>query len=371
MYVPGQLQEKKWESCAWSLPATELAPCWWLMNPHNSSDDEAKLLNRALGVLRAELRSRSVATAHKIAEEWRRRHDNNESVLLLLVSNPKWLYLATLRKPDLFEDPCPAKITAYLTWVDEEEPDDMARVASDTTASHDAAIAWQELRKLLEKVLSEAGEDIHRESFSATPPVLFKEMWQSWLARKSQENETAWRRAARLRAASRAVPDDIQVGDSEEEGLADEPVDEAASRPDPDGYIYRSGRLPKKYQVATAHAEAVLLDRVRVLLDTHYDQVHLEKWRETHAADQATSTTPGGGRRPPARPRAHRVDDRVLEARSSKRYEDFVLPAAMLDIFRRPADEESWDKAELLRQLLDHMVMGLTKVKVIMLKNSV
>ena len=56
----------------------------------------------------------------------------------------------------------------------------------------------------------------------------------------------------------------------------------------PDGYVARSERLPTGHAIATAHAEAVLLDRVRELLDRHYDEVFVAEWSAKHAGDDDT-----------------------------------------------------------------------------------
>ena len=70
--------------------------------------------------------------------------------------------------------------------------------------------------------------------------------------------------------------------------------------PNPDGFVSGGERLPKGYAVATAHAEAVLLDRVRAQLENHYDQVFTDEWLQKEHARQMS----GGGSAEDDGPRA-------------------------------------------------------------------
>ena len=94
-----------------------------------------------------------------------------------------------------------------------------------------------------------------------------------------------------------------------------------------------SQKLPDGHRQATAIAEAVMLDRVRELLDRHYDAVFTADWVAAHAADASTeaglaqsaaeqpapeSSTPTVPRaEPPRRHNAYRVGARVLEAHTA------------------------------------------------------
>ena len=44
-----------------------------------------------------------------------------------------------------------------------------------------------------------------------------------------------------------------------------------ASQPDPDGFVPKRRNLPRDQDLATDHAEELLLDTVRTLLDLHYE----------------------------------------------------------------------------------------------------
>ena len=89
--------------------------------------------------------------------------------------------------------------------------------------------------------------------------------------------------AAEEAAEAEVAPDeDAAVGLPKSQGTA--VARPRSLDPDPDGFVEKSNRLPKGHARATAIAEAVLLDRVRELLDRHYDGVFTTEWLEAHAA---------------------------------------------------------------------------------------
>ena len=187
---------------------------------------------------------------------------------------------------------------------------------------------------------SQAPDDVHRERFACTPRGLFDGMITALQARSSSEDAArAWSQA-RVGAANLLREEGVEVTS---ETAADA---ECADAPDPDGFAGPGSRLPKGYRVATAHAEAVLLDRTRALVDRHYDQVFLDEWlqrQERSIADP--EATP---KQPPTRPRRYHVDRRVLEAQVSHRYEMFSLPQILRNTFQRYSDERDWKKLEVL-----------------------
>ena len=132
--------------------------------------------------------------------------------------------------------------------------------------------------------------------------------------------------------------------------------------PNPDGFVPASERLPKGFTVATAHAEAVLLDRVKAQLDKHYDQVFLDRWllkeRERTKLDDKDREDEVS-RQPPRRPGAHKIDRKVLEAHVAARYTILELPALVKEIFRKPSDESDWKKIEQLRSIVVDAARGI------------
>jgi len=161
--------------------------------------------------------------------------------------------------------------------------------------------------------------------------------------------------AERGEAASEEGPE--EAGDENAEPAADE-----GEHPNPDGFVPRGLRMPKGSAVATAHAEAVLLDRTRALLDAHYDEVFTSEWLARQAnkpLPESTDDCTSSERPVPKRPRRYHVDPRVLEARTAQRFETFSLPATVLELLRHPRDEKDWGKLEHLRALVVDLADGI------------
>ena len=177
--------------------------------------------------------------------------------------------------------------------------------------------------------------------FSSTPYELYKEMLSAVLCRDSQEaGAQKWLRQRLNVAMAQVDPDD------DDENL---PEADAPDAVNPDGYVPRGERLPKGHAIATAHAEAVLLDRVRELLDRHYDEVFVAEWLAKHASDDDTLAGGDGDSvlsTVPRRPRSHNVHGRVLEAHASGRCEIFRLPEGVRRLLLHPRDETQWATLE-------------------------
>ena len=117
-----------------------------------------------------------------------------------------------------------------------------------------------------------------------------------------------------------------------------------------------------------------MVDRVRELLDRHYDAVFTASCLESHEAEDtpeaaheckseipplssgSMSTEPPVV--PPRRRGAYRVDPRVLEAHTTQRYETFRLPRSVTDLLRVPRDENDWLKAEQLAAIVHDLADG-------------
>ena len=156
--------------------------------------------------------------------------------------------------------------------------------------------------------------------------------------------------------------------EGEDEEVTAEQYCEATDDPDPDSFVPQCQRLPKGHTVATAHAEQVLLDRVRALLDAHYDEVFLSAWHDKYKVQEVQEQEPGAAlskaRQPPRRRGAHRIDSKVLEARTSQRYEEFTLPDIFKTMFRHPKDETDWNKIEEFGKLVVDMADGVVEERV-------
>ena len=367
---PGLLRGEQWRALAWSLPENSVAPCWWLTNPRGDPEDAPKYLNRSLAVLRAELGRSQVATLEKISAEFRRRQESNESVRCRLAGSPLWIATAQSSQQQILAQPTSDLLRDLSSWCESLRQQDLVIADTHSDYAAESQFMWQEIASLVGSLLSESAEDIHEEHFAQTPLELFREMVCAWLARAHREAATtAWSHARLSAAAAEAAADATPDGDVDAPDAVAE-VPEAASAdvgvppPDPDGFATACQRLPKRHVVATAHAEAVLLDRLRAMLDTHYDDVFQEEWHSRHLLVQA-----GLNEAPPAvrarqRPGAHRVDRRVLEARATCRYETFCIPEAVKTLLRRPSDMSDWAKLEKLAKIVLDLAGGLLTVTV-------
>ena len=117
---------------------------------------------------------------------------------------------------------------------------------------------------------------------------------------------------------------------------------------DPDAFDRDWQRLPKNHETATAHAELVLEDRMRLELELHYDEVFREEWgdRQEQNADKGAA---------PRRPGASRIQYRVMECLRHRRYETLGLPDELRRVLWHPRQEKSStvveEVADVLRML--------------------
>ena len=132
--------------------------------------------------------------------------------------------------------------------------------------------------------------------------------------------------------------------------------------PDPDGYMSKCKRLPKGHAIATVHAEIVLLDRVKALLDEHYDKVFQEEWQRKSLLGQGAEDEDAPEPKVRKRRASHRVDLRVLEAKAACRYEAFSLPSAVKAILSRPSDETVWSNLDRVAKIVLDKADGLSTI---------
>ena len=98
--------------------------------------------------------------------------------------------------------------------------------------------------------------------------------------------------------------------------------------------------------------------------DAHYDELFLLEEQErirTEAAAEGAEPEPGT-LLPRRRRNAYRVDPRVLEARLSKRYEEFSLPESVCTLFHQPAHEKAWKRLEQLTSIIQGAARGTREV---------
>ena len=223
---------------------------------------------------------------------------------------------------------------------------------------------WNEIISLIALLLSEDVEDVHMEAFPQTPFELFREMFTAWKARYYRETAgNSWtqkRIADATKVAADAGASDTDDNDETDAAKASTSQSDAyVKKPEPDGFVPKSKFLPKGHAMATAHAEAVLLDRVRAQLDAHYDDVFQRQWLSKHSAGQDDCGDKGSEPKMPKRRGAHKVDARIMEARAACRYETFRIPSSVKDILQCPADEAVWGKLERLARVTVDLADGL------------
>ena len=263
-------------------------------------------------------------------------------------------------------------VRKFSRWVHrcikDQQPPETSTLSEEE--GHRLQLAWDEIVRIVQDFSSEEPEDIHHERFQATPYGLFSEMFRAMLARTGADAAAEdWRRSTLERAARKKQEGEANLDSEDEKEAA--PAAAAGDAPNPDGFGPVCRRLPKGHAVATAHAEAVLLDRTRALLDLHYDAVFLAAWEAKAACElpqeegAADANEDPGTRQVPRRRGAHRVDRKVLEARLAQRYQTFSLPGNFTSVFQKPADETDWSKLELLRQIVVDAADGVVETCVV------
>ena len=87
----------------------------------------------------------------------------------------------------------------------------------------------------------------------------------------------------------------------------------------------------------------IIIDEMRTLLELHYDDVHLQKWRAKHANSQ---------KKMPDRKGTHKVFASVAQTYRKKLNQCTELPGSVKAIFRCPEDEPDWRRLEDLRKAI-------------------
>ncbi len=365
---PGTMQDRRWSELAWSLPETALSPCWWLTNPKDIANSEAtpRFLNKSIAILRAELHRLRVATLGKTRDELRRRQEQNAQARARLFENSEWRRAAGTPQQNSVREPTSVSLASLASWAEDVATESLRQASQQggPDAVQHSVYAWKEIQNLLNELVSEHPDDIHRERFHTTPHGMFTEIFRALLVRAGHDlTVDEWTKATLRRAALQR-----EDGEDEPDGDDGDAAEAASADPDPDGFVPQSSRLPKGHSVATAHAEAVLLDRVRALFDQHYDDVFLRDWSaKSFAAGSGEVKDASGEESPPKAPRrrgAHRVDAKVLEARLAQRFEIFDLPEQVKHTFRHPKDESDWARLELLGHIVADAADGIAELDV-------
>ena len=95
----------------------------------------------------------------------------------------------------------------------------------------------------------------------------------------------------------------------------------------------KTGKPPPNWHKAVKQATAIIVDDMRTLLECHYDDVFLQRWRQNHAGDQ---------KKAPERKGQHKVFASVVQTNRKRIYDALELPTTVKCILRSPEDETSW-----------------------------
>ena len=252
-------------------------------------------------------------------------------------------------------------IAALCSWCNALVPP----IGNETTTL-EWAMTQEELRGLLLNLCCMSGEDVRLEHFSHTPPEMFREMLAVVEMRRTQQTSTVAWQNRRLQRAKQAASHEANVEDEDAGHANGTGVAQAKGPPDPDGFVPPLQRLPKGHAIATAHAEIVLLDRTRALLDMHYDSIYYKQWFEKEELRRAKSgdAKEVAVKTVPRRPHSHKVDPRVVEYQTTPRYETLALPEEAKRILQRPADEGSWGKLQEIATLMCDQAGGVVNATI-------
>ena len=144
-------------------------------------------------------------------------------------------------------------------------------------------------------------EDIRLQLFKDTPSGMYEMMWSFVESSNERLAETTRRQMERLRGLHAEMPS--------EEDLLNDAVD-SPPNDGPDSFAPPLQRLPKGFTIATKHAEVVLLDRMYVALEAHYDELLRNEYLKEDR--DAIDLEHQENQRKPS-PHKRRVQSKVLE----------------------------------------------------------
>ena len=341
---PGTLADRNWEKYTWVRPADESATCWWVANAAEANKKETtKLKCRSLTSLRLELQASRLATSGKLRKEWDRRlHDNAAAVDRLRNNLNLWKHVSG-PDPERLLKPSEADLlaaqqgaAALRRMVDKREPGQ--------EQAHVEAFA-EELIEATQMLSVVGWEAIRRERFSLTPTGLYDDLVRTAASLLSRADAESTRRQEFL--ASDAKEEEAQTLPPSS------PLQSEEGGPDLEVFKGKTGKPSPNWHKAVKQATAIIVDDMRTLLECHYDDVHLQRWRQKHADAQ---------KRAPERRGKHKVFASVAQSHRRRLHEALELPATVKSILRCPEDETSWSKMEALRRAICRVVEGEKEV---------
>ena len=332
---PGILQQCRWTKIKWEVPEDETAPCWWIVNPCDAATKPPRLLSRSLVCLRLELNVKRCATSLKLRLEWERRLENNAKAVDVLQSNQHlWKHVAG-PTPELLLQPSAAQLDdarkaaiAIQQMVDMHggDHDGLDTFGTEVVAAVDmlAVLSWDAIQK---------------ERFWITPDGLFGELVRNaehLLNRQAGEVERRRLRLAATCEEKDAGANEVVSGSKDIYGLC------------LDDFKAKSDRKPHRWRRAVQMATEIHLDEMRTLLELHYDEIHLERWKHHSKV--------------PVRERQYSVFPAVALAHRKQLNQKLCLPKSVKTVLKEPADEADWRKLEELREVILAIAQGEEEV---------
>ncbi len=324
---PGTVEARQWARHTWEKPPDETSSCWWVANAaEKDQTQEVKLICRSLTCLRLELQASRCATSGKLTKEWERRlYDNEAAVARLRQNRSLW---------DHIRGPCPEKLLrpseADLIAAQSAAEALQRMVEQRTTEPHMQAFA-EDIIGAVQEIKEVSWRKIHKDRFSLTPHALYGELVRTAESLLTRADAEAVRRQAFLAGSTIS-----------EEATDLSPTTRTVDKYglDLDEFKDKSGKVPRGWNQAVTKASVVLLDEMRCLLEMHYDDVHLKRWRKRYAEKD---------RKAPERKGQYKVFARVADIHRKKLNQTLELPSSVKAILQCPEDELDWEKIERLR----------------------
>ena len=167
---------------------------------------------------------------------------------------------------------------------------------------------------------------------------LYDELVRNAQMNLSRRDDEATRRRGRLADRTEDLSDDSH---SHEQAAPPPLRRKDIYELDLDDFKNISQRRPHNFQRAVHLANEVHIDEMRMLLEVHYDQVHLERWQAKHKEKKA-----------PERKSEYKVFRSVIQGRLGHLNERLSLPARVKNVLCKQEDESDWGKLEALRRII-------------------
>ena len=343
--------EFDWRACIFHLPDDERSSCWWVTNPGAAGNEGLKIFNKSLTLLALENQTLRVCTPSKLRAAVKSRQQENLRILEELKSNMHWT--AEMKMKASYP------VTGHETADEPQIPegflsqDNLMQLhaaavdileACRTNASTEAMgsssmddllgsrqddLVRQHAAKLLLQRVSQlrslGKKELYSDLFQDTPRAAYDVMWDALAESLQHAAEAQMRQLHSLQGLRQELPREADLASTEPSSCGT----------GPDGFAQPLQRLPKGYVVATKHAETVLLDRLYLALEAHYERVLQEECAKQDSAQQSADA--GASQRAP-----RRASRKAMQYITQRRYEALEVPDEVGTLLRKPQDEKKW-----------------------------